>query len=284
MRLDNARIATLLAIFLAVGAVGCEDKKGDDKSEKEAVSEPADKDKEDEEAKPEASGPNPKEPHSSSIPGTQNQLEWDQDVPDAKLKITNPEAGQTLESGDKVTVEFSLTNYRTGEEIGQHVHVIVDNDPYIAHYNANEPLVLEDLEPGTHTIRAFPARHYHLAVKKGDVFKTTTFHVKEKSKDFKFDPSKPYLTYSRPKGTYSEVAAKELLLDFYVSNVELGDSAKAVVTIDDGEPMEMTEWKPTLLDPLEKGEHKVNLKLVDADGELIENGGYNNTTRTITVE
>ena len=283
MHTTTRYLVALLALTVALGSVACEDdKKTDETEDKEAVSEPAeDKAEQD---KPEASGPEPAEPHSSSIPGTQNQLEWDQDVPDAQLKIVSPKEGETLDSGEKVSVEMALTNYRTGEEIGQHVHVILDNNPYIAHYNANEPLVLEDLEPGTHTIRAFPARHYHLALKKGDVFKTVTFHVKEKSKDFKFDPSKPYLTYSRPKGTYSEVAAEELLLDFYVSNVELGDDAKAVVTVDDGEPMELTEWKPVLLDPLAKGEHKVNLKLVDGDGNLIENGGYNDTTRTITVE
>lgn len=283
MRSIKFKIAAILAVALAFGSVACE-KKTDDASEKEAESEPAEKPDEADEEKPEASGPNPAEPHSSSIPGTQNQLEWDQDVPDAELTLVSPKPDEVLESGDEVTVELSLTNYRTGEEIGQHVHVIVDNNPYIAHYDANEPLVLEDLEPGTHTIRAFPARHYHLALKKGDVFKTVTFHVEEKSESFDFDPEKPYLTYSRPKGTYSEKAAEELLLDFYVSNIELGEDAKAVVTIDDGEPMEITEWKPLLLSPLAKGEHAVNLKLVNNDGELIENGGYNNTTRTITVE
>lgn len=283
MRSIRTQLATILAVGLAFSAVACENNKTDDASEKEAKSEPAEA-KEKEEQKPEASGPNPAEPHSSSIPGTQNQLEWDQDVPNVTFNLVAPEDGAVLDSGDEVSVEFSMVNYRTGEEIGQHVHVILDNNPYIAHYDANEPLVLEDVEPGTHTIRAFPARHYHLALKKGDVFKTTTFHVKEKSDEFAFDPSKPYLTYSRPKGTYSVEAAKELLLDFYVTNIELGDDAKAVVTVDDGEPQEFTEWKPQILEPMDAGEHEINLKLVDGDGNLMENGGYNNTTRTITVE
>ncbi|MGM0555740.1 MAG: hypothetical protein ACQEVA_05090 [Myxococcota bacterium] len=284
MKSLRIQIAAVLAVALAFGTVACENKKTDDASEKEAESEPAEQKDEKEEQKPEASGPDPAEPHSSSIPGTQNQLEWDQDVPNVTFELVAPEDGATLESGDEVSVEFSMTNYRTGEEIGQHVHVILDNNPYIAHYDANEPLVLEDVEPGTHTIRAFPARHYHLALKEGDVFKTATFHVEEKSEEFDFDPSKPYLTYSRPKGTYSVEAAKELLLDFYVTNIELGEDAKAVVTVDDGEPQEFTEWKPQLLEPMEAGEHEVNLKLVDGDGNLIENGGYNNTTRTITVK
>jgi hypothetical protein len=285
MKSLHTPFAAVLAVALAFGAVACENKKTDDASEKEAKSEPAEKeaDKKKDEDKPEASGSD-SAPHSSAVPGTQNQLEWDQDVPNVTFELVAPEDGAMLESGEKVSVEFAMTNYRTGDEIGQHVHVIVDNEPYIAHYDANEPLVLENLEPGTHTIRAFPARHYHLSLKKGDVFKTSTFHVKEKSEDFNFDPSKPYLTYSRPKGTYSVEDAKELLLDFYVTNIELGDDAKAVVTVDGGEPQEFTEWKPHLLEPLKAGEHEINLKLVDGDGKLIENGGYNNTTRTITVE
>ncbi|MFB6350794.1 MAG: hypothetical protein ABEN55_05290 [Bradymonadaceae bacterium] len=144
-------------------------------------------------------------------------------------------------------------------------------------------MTFENLEPGTHTLRAFPSRHYHLSLKKNRPFDTVVFHVGEKSEEFNFDPSKPYLTYSRPKGTYSAEAAKKMLLDFYVSNVELGKDAKVVYSVDGEKRGELTEWKPTLLS-LEPGEHEVTLKLVDSEGNLIKNGGYNKTTRTITVK
>lgn len=274
------RLAPLLVIALSVSLAACEKK--DEEPTEEAVAEPAEEETSEQQEQAEPAAADTQKPHSSAIPGTENQLEWDQDVPEVSFELTAPKDGEVLDSGAEVPVEFSVTNYRTGKEIGQHVHVIVDNEPYIAHYNANEPLVLEDLEPGTHTIRAFPARHYHLALKKGDVFKTITFHVEEKSEDFKFDPSKPYATYSRPKGTYDVEAAKNLLLDFYLTNVELGDDAKIVYGVD-GEETELTEWKPVLLPALEPGEHEITLKLVDGEGNVIENGGYNNTTRTITV-
>jgi hypothetical protein len=222
--------------------------------------------------------------HSSSIPGTENQLLWDQDVPEVSFEITNPKDGQVLESGDSVEVTFNVEQYRIGREIGQHIHFIPDNQPYIAHYANDEPLVLEDLEPGTHTIRAVPARHYHLSLKEGDVFETVTFHVEEKSEDFAFNPDEPYITYSRPKGTYSAAAGQELLLDYYVSNTELGEDTKVVYSVDGEKVGEATEWKPVLLPPMKPGKHKVNLKLVDGDGKVIKNGGYNDTTRTITVK
>lgn len=221
--------------------------------------------------------------HSSSIPGTKNQLEWDQDVPEVSFSLTSPTDDQVLASGESVEVTFDLQNYRAGKEIGQHVHVILDNNPYIAHYDPSEPLVLENVAPGTHVLRAFPARHYHLALKQGEVFDTVIFHVEEKSKDFTFDPAKPYATYSRPKGEYSVEEAKELLFDFYISNATLGQDAKVIYGVD-GTETELTEWKPLLLPPLAAGEHEITLKLVDTDGKLIENGGFNNTTRTITVK
>lgn len=275
----NFRLAVVLALAATMVATGCE-KKEDTEPKEEAVAEPAEETPEKEAPEPGAKAD--MKPHSSAVPGTENQLEWDQDVPQVSLELTSPKADEVLESGDEVEVGFKVTNYRTGKEIGQHVHVIVDNEPYIAHYNADEPLMLKDLEPGTHTLRVFPARHYHLSLKKGEVFKTRTFHVQEKTEDFKFDASKPFITYSRPKGSYDTEAAKELLLDYYVSNIELGEDAKVVYGVD-GKETEMTEWKPVLLPALEPGEHEITLKLVDGEGNVIENGGYNNTTRTITV-
>ena len=285
----NSWLCLSIALTFVLAAPACE-KDSKEKAQADAPESTAkqgqtakQKDKQDEAAddeEEEAEQP----PHSSSIPGTENQLLWDQDVPEVRFEITNPEDGQVLESGESVEVTFDVEQYRIGRQIGQHIHFIPDNQPYIAHYANDEPLVLEDLEPGTHTIRAFPARHYHLSLKEGDVFETITFHVEEKSEDFAFNPDEPYITYSRPKGTYSAAAGKELLLDYYVSNTELGDDTKVVYSVDGEKVGEATEWKPVLLPPMEPGEHKVNLKLVDGEGNVIKNGGYNNTTRTITVK
>ena len=261
------------------------DKKGADKQKKAEAEKPSEKkqaQKEDEKADEKKKGATKTKPHSSSIPGSQNQLDWDQEIPEVSFEITSPGDDKVVEPG-KLEVGFEVDGYRIGKQIGQHIHFILDNKPYQAHYDAEAKETFENLEPGTHTLRAFPSRHYHLSLKKNRPFDTVVFHVKEKSEKFEFDPSKPYLTYSRPKGTYSKKAAESMLLDFYVSNVELGDKHKVVYAIDGEKQGELTEWKPQLIS-LKPGEHEVNLKLVNMDGELIENGGYNDTTRTITVE
>ena len=279
----HLRPAALLALGLAAGmTAGCS-------SSPEPVEQPMPTENPDP-AKTEKKVPAHEQPgaaskpaHSSAIPGTENQLQVDQSIPGVTFSLASPTDDQVLPSGENVEVSFDLQNYRANKEIGQHVHVILDNNPYIAHYDPSEPLILENVSPGTHVLRAFPARHYHLSLKEGEVFDTVVFHVEEKTEDFAFDPTKPYATYSRPKGTYSQEAAQELLLDFYVTNATLGQDAKIIYGVD-GQETELTEWKPVLLPPLAPGEHTITLKLVDMQGNLIENGGFNNTTRTITVE
>ena len=270
----------LIGLILSGLLVACKDDKVP--TEKPTPDEPTVEDPAKEETAEQGQAAKPVS-HTSAIPGTPNQLLVDQQIPQIDFTMTSPKNDETLASGEKVEVSFDLKNYRTGHEIGQHIHIILDNEPYAAHYDATKPYVLENVAEGTHTIRAFPARHYHLALKEGDVFEVATFHVGKKSEDFKFDASKPYVTYSRPKGSYDAEAAKNLLLDFYVQNVELGADAKVVYGVD-GKETELTEWKPVLLDPLGPGEHTITLKLVDGGGKVIENGGYNNTTRTITVK
>lgn len=266
----------VFTLALVVFALGCKP------DPKPTTEEPTEKPDEKETPKEAPATDAPKAPKSSAIPGTQNQLLVDQKIPEVKFTLTSPKDGETLPSGEKVEVKFAVENYRTGREIGQHVHIIMDNEPYKAHYEGNEAYVFKNVKPGTHTIRAFPARHYHLSLKEGDVFETVTFHVEKKS-ETSFDPKKPYITYSRPKGTYDVEAAKNLLLDFYVQNIELGKDAKVVYGVN-GKETELTTWAPVLLEPLAAGEHEITLKLVGANGKVIENGGFNNTTRKITVK
>jgi hypothetical protein len=222
-------------------------------------------------------------PKSSSVAGTENQLLVDQNIPGVSFAITAPAADATLPAGQDVEVKFDLKGYNTGEEIGQHVHVIVDNEPYLAHYDATKPLMLKDLKPGTHTIRAFPSRHYHLSLKQGPVFQVVTFHVEQKTEGYSFDAKKPFITYSRPKGSYKAADIQAgLLLDFYVSNAKLGKDSKVVYGVD-GAEQELTTWKPVLLPAMAPGKHTITLKLVDMKGKPIVNGGFNDTTREVTI-
>jgi hypothetical protein len=207
-----------------------------------------------------------------------------------QLRIVRPKNGQTIRRGD-VKLQAQVRNWPLEPEPGKHVHLIVDNEPYIALRDLKGPLNLnelmtehldQELEEGTHLVRMFPSRHAHESVKEGQPFAMVVFHNRSKSDDWEFDPKAPLLTYSRPKGC--NPLGKRVLLDFYLTNVdELSekDGFQVRYTIGDVTGV-ITQWAPHHIENLPEGEHEVRLQLVDAEGEVVE-GPFNDTTRTIQI-
>lgn len=219
----------------------------------------------------------------------------------AAAQVTAPADSAVVDSsGVDVTIEAenfepgAQTETERAEEIsnsgnGQHFHVIVDNQPYMANYEAGTPFDLGDLEPGAHTLVAFPSRSYHESVKGSAAYDLVNFYVQEESGEFMLGVKEPAVIYSRPKGTYSGAAAEEIMLDFYLHNVELGEDGYNVrYTITDEEGSEvasitLTEWAPAFVTGLESGAYEVNLQLIGSDGNVVP-GPFNDTTREIQVQ
>jgi hypothetical protein len=100
------------------------------------------------------------------------------------------------------------------------------------------------------------------------------------------DAAKPLLTYSRPKGEYKGADTDAIMIDFWLSNAKLtgdGGDYRVRYSIDGGEPKFIYKWEPVWLSGWTNGKHTVKLELVDKSGNLVDNGGYNSTTREITV-
>lgn len=169
-------------------------------------------------------------------------------------------------------------------EQGQHVHVVVDNEPYHAVYDLSTPYELPALAPGPHTIRAFPARQWHESVKQPGAFEVVQFYVAEEAGDLPITPGAPLLTYSRPVGTYRGEDADSILVDFYVRNADLGANGHKVrLTVDNTSTDLIAAWIPYFIVGLPAGEHTVKLELLDPAGRSVP-GPYNVTERVITVE
>ena len=218
----------------------------------------------------------------------------------ANALITAPADTAVLDSAN-VMVTVDADSFETGvqtetdraEEIansgnGQHFHLILDNQPYMANYEAGEPFDIGELEPGAHTLVAFPSRSYHESVKSDTSYDYINFYVQEESGDFMLNPDDPAIIYSRPKGTYSGAGAEKIMLDFYLHNVDLSsDGYKAKYTIRSGgsevASITLTEWTPAFVTGLSSGTYEVTLQLLDADGNVVP-GSFNDTTREITVE
>jgi hypothetical protein len=100
------------------------------------------------------------------------------------------------------------------------------------------------------------------------------------------DPTKPLLTYSRPKGEYKGEDADPVMIDFWLLNAKLqgeGGEYRVRYSIDDGEAKFLEKWEPIWLSGWVSGKHRVKLELVDKSGNVVDNGGYNSTTREITI-
>ncbi len=209
--------------------------------------------------------------------------------PGVKLTIQEPAEGQVVEGPD-VTVKFTIENwrlYKEGEH-GQHIHFILDNEPYQAHYS-NEPFVFKDVKPGPHVIRAFPSRPWHESVKQDSALATVQFYVKEKTGNPLLDSTRPMLIYSRPKGEYllskppHGQPQKGILIDWFLKNVEIGSRTGYIVRVTvDGQSHEFKEWRPHYVQGLGEGEHTFKLELLK-DKKPVE-GNFNTTERKITIK
>ncbi|MFL6286113.1 MAG: hypothetical protein ACJ74Q_23480 [Pyrinomonadaceae bacterium] len=276
----------------------------------------------------------------------------EQDSASPTLKIVEPKDGATL-TGSTVKLKLDLSGDLKGYEphkdpstgMGNHIHVILDNEPYEAYYNLHESFELRNVAEGAHTVRVFASRPWHESYKNdgsfqmvsftvkggGDASKPTTTNSGEKmadqsgaskkvimpvnpqanansnkpaegsatpvpspeGKDYarkgtggSVDRTKPLLTYSRPKGEYKGDDTNAIMIDFWLSNAKLkgaGGDYRVRYTVDGGEAKYIDKWEPIWLTGWTAGKHTIKLELVDASGNPVENGGYNTTSRDITV-
>lgn len=225
-------------------------------------------------------------------------------IPFARVNITFPSQYELLEDDD-VFVVIDVDNFQLGTQTdtlrarelsnspkGQHVHIIIDNKTYIAAYEQDHPINVGKLGPGTHTIFAFPSRSYHESVKSPTAFDIINFDIGFPGGSNVITKDTPSIVYSRPKGTYKGVDAKEIMLDFYLNDVELsqgGKFARYSISKNNGEgdsgelyTIDVHEWKPSFIRGLSSGIYTVTLELLDNNGNLVP-GAWNKTTREIEV-
>ncbi len=211
--------------------------------------------------------------------------------PDATLTLPGITPGQKLPAGP-FKFAFEVKNYTLGTATsdaatkgiansaqGQHIHLILNNNPYSAHYEHSAEQKLED---GHYVLLAFLSRSYHESLKNPSAMVLTQFTVGE-GKAEAVDLSAPHLFFSRPKGVYKGADTQKLLLDFYLVNTTLSPSGNKVRATINGTEFVLTEWVPYVIEGLPLGQVEIKLELIDAQGKLIP-GPFNSVTRTTTLE
>jgi hypothetical protein len=162
---------------------------------------------------------------------------------------------------------------------GQHIHLIVDNEPYAAKYTSEFDY---DITDGEHYLLAFLSRSYHESIKTADA----SIAVKAKVENKTIQDIEPIedamVFYSRPKGTYVGEDTKKVMLDFYLKNVRLGDQYKLEADIN-GEKHIITDWQPYYIEGLPMGENTISLSLMNMEGTVVDSP-LNPVTRTFELK
>ena len=213
------------------------------------------------------------------------------EFPDAKLTQSSPEPQQKLKPG-KTHFIYEVSNFELGRqtdtgscgncsnsEEGQHIHFIINNEPYIALYT---PKHTQELKEGTYIELSFLSRSYHISIKQPDAYVLRKVTAGKPNDLDKIDLNAPHMFYSRPKGEYTGSGADKIVLDFYLVNSDLSlDGNKVIATID-GSEFIIDKWAAYLIEGLDDGEHSIKLEFVDKENSRIESP-FNPVTRTIQV-
>jgi hypothetical protein len=113
-----------------------------------------------------------------------------QDEAKPTIKISEPAEGATV-NASTVKVKLALSGDLKGykpmmdmeTKMGNHIHVILDNQPYEAYYNLDSEFELRNVADGEHTLRVFPSRPWHESYKSDGAFQMVKFNVKNGGAD-----------------------------------------------------------------------------------------------------
>lgn len=200
-----------------------------------------------------------------SMAFTDGRFDFKLNESDYKLGVQTPDAGAKMCANSAE---------------GQHIHLIVDDEPYAAKYEASFDYQIPD---GSHYILAFLSRSYHESIKTPGAHVAVKAVVKDNSMSEVMPEKMPMLFYSRPKGAYTGKAETEkVMLDFYLINASLGKQYKVKADIN-GEEHIIDTWQPYYIEGLPMGENTITLTLLDAAGNAVD-APLNPVSRTFTLQ
>jgi len=217
---------------------------------------------------------------------------------DASLKISSVKAEKVGTDSTKLSFKFDVKNYELKGQTadaankmcnnsaqGQHIHFIMDTQPYKALYEPKNEVTLAN---GTeHYLMVFLSRSYHESVKSAGAAALYHFKISETGTLEKLDdPKTPMVFYSRPKGDYVGKDTANILLDFYVWNCTLGSDNHVVadITSANGQTAKFTldQWAPKFINHLATGKNTVVLTLTDKQGNTVD-GPCTSATREFNL-
>lgn len=208
-----------------------------------------------------------------------NPLDHAKEFPGATLTIGEMTTEKVGSDSAKITIKYNVENFTLTEQTehshdmansheGQHIHFILDNEPYVALYEPEHTFTVP--VNSEHYLLSFLSRSFHESIKTEDASELIKFKVESDATISELPaPTEPSLFYSRPKGDYSGDDTNTLLLDFFVANTTLGADSHQVKAVINGEEFLLDQWVPYEALNVPNGEATIELTLVDQDGNAV---------------
>jgi hypothetical protein len=198
----------------------------------------------------------------------------EQDKAQPAISFTSPREGATI-TGSTVEVKLNLSGDLKGYKpmkdpstgMGNHIHVILDNQPYEAYYDLAQPFELRNIAEGKHTLRVFASRPWHESYKNATAFSMVTFNVKGGG-----DASKPTTTATGQKMADNKNTSTGANSNSSSGNANMSANANTAAPAREGKDMpqstggDVDAKKPLLTYSRPKGEYKAD----DANAIMID--------------
>lgn len=197
------------------------------------------------------------------------------------VEIIEPRENSSL---DNQTVEIKLSVsglslYKDSIlELGPHVTVVLDDQESIDVHDVNHPIIIENLKPGTHTIRAIAAYPWHESFKNPSAYDQNTFHVLTRTHENDAGEL-PILTVSSIQERYT---AEPILLDFVVRQASQSQTSnpnskiisptkiQVKATLNDQEFIVSEPDSSLYLQGIKAGQNWIKLELEDEAGNWVK--------------
>lgn len=203
---------------------------------------------------------------------------------DATIAQSTSGTSSAMLDENKIAINYTTTNYELKKQTittglkncanatgGQHIHCIIDNQPYNALYNEND--TVKTLSDGQHTVLSFLSRSYHESIKNKNAYSLTSVITGKSRYTTRYAApilDQPMLFFSRPKGEYKGGETDAVLLDFYIVNCDLSENGFKVKAEINGTEFMITKWSGYFMEGLPLGENTVKLTLLDSKGKQVE--------------
>lgn len=216
------------------------------------------------------------------------------DFPNASLAIESITAKPKGDDSAEVTIKYKVNNYElkgqthdahgkgcANSDDGQHIHFILNNQPYVALYKPENTFTVPISQP--QYLMSFLSRSYHESVKAPKAGILAYFEIQKDGSVKELPlPTDPMIFYSRPKGEYSGKDVEKVLLDFYVYNTTLGKNTLVKATVNDTSFV-VSDWKAFFIENAPLGDLNISLQLTDTAGNPIQ-GDNTSISRTVQLK